>query len=793
MKHQTVLRPNESKLPNLVPKRFFIYGSFQTEIDRDPCVAHAANLLRAQIPVYTVAGHGAAHSQHKISFATNYKYEKTSAAVFDSLKDCSDIVVYLSAVLTPIFSTLHPWRRIKERVRIGRFAQTLLHQKKPIWLVGTKAELALFKTFVQLPDTADIVSLGLASSLGIPQKDWDKIRDISGVDAASIVEQHARHAYDNGRMDAKSILMSVQNAPAKDPELALICRLSLSKRLQDHPMVKRIVTYSGPVEPIMRTDPPYPALDLAIANDSRVATSAYALHLYRLHAEDGIDSDTNAPKIARWYTNQAHKFVPSGWVPALNLASQQTLDLPELHHIDMLCAFFNGEITLDDIGGDLRTALQTTREPSGPSGLVLLIAILCRQTARDLDPNALWKDVRLTQWFDAKAAALNPMLKSVAALNLNFLAKRRSISVIGLQTGGSGLAQNMNMTCLALARMGLTYRTRDTHEFYDVKQPRQSATKVLKRNVAIHHVNAERIPMHLMSPDFAHRNDIHHIGYALWETSELPAEHDLGARMLDEIWTPSTFVTDLYKDKGVKCVTNIGKGIPQLPELTFLANTTHNDAKGMTCLTAFDFHSSVERKNPLAAVKAFQIAFPKQTHPHHRMIVKSTPAVSRHWGDPQNQTEQIDKLAQADSRIRVIKKFLSTDAYMDLLASADCILSPHRGEGFGYLAAYGLALAKPVIATNFGGTQDFCTHETSFLVRPHLTPVPDGQAIYDAVGAKWADVNPDEIAHNLHHIDVDRKHAQDRAFEGQSLIQKEYSMDALVVRYSDRLHQIGAI
>lgn len=788
MKHQTVVQASVGQVSVTQQRRFFVYGGFQSGASLPPCMMFCAHLLRAQVPVYTVAGHATAACQHKISFATNYKYQKTSAAVFETLKDCTDIVLYLHAFTAPVFSSKHPWRRIKERVRLARFAQNLLGQQKRVWLIGSRAEQSLFKTFVSLPVSADITMQTAAGSLGVPQEDWDKIRDISDAEASDIVNLHARSAYGNGRMDAISILSSVQKNARKDPQLAMICRLSLSKRLQNHPLIARIKATNGVIEPILRTLPPHRALDIATAMDDARDVSAYAVHLHRLFAAD------DAPdQVANWYTKQAHKLVPSGWVPALDRPAQKSLDLPELHHVDHLCAFFQGEVAMNDLGTELRTALQTAREPSGPTGLVLLMAILCGQTAHDLAPNALWRDVRLTQWFDANVAALEPMLKSVPAASLSVLAKRNSISVIGLQSGGSGLAQNMEMSCLALSRMGLMHRTRDTHDFYDMRQPRQTNPRPPKRNVALHHVNAERIPMHLMSPDYAKRNDIYHIGFALWETSALPREHDLGIKMIDEIWAPSTFVADLYRDHGAPCVTNVGKGIPQLAELGFMANTGASTARGLTCLTAFDFHSSVERKNPLAAVEAFEIAFPKLTHPDHRMIVKYTPCVTQHWGDPLDQLGQIKKRAAKDPRIELMGTFLERDAYMDLLASADCIISSHRGEGFGYLAAYGLALAKPVIATDFGGTQDFCTQDTSFLLRPYLRDVPQGHAIYDAPDAQWADVDPEEIAHNLRHIDGDRDHAQTRAFAGKAFVGETYSMAALVDRYSARLREIGAI
>ena len=127
------------------------------------------------------------------------------------------------------------------------------------------------------------------------------------------------------------------------------------------------------------------------------------------------------------------------------------------------------------------------------------------------------------------------------------------------------------------------------------------------------------------------------------------------------------------------------------------------------------------------------------------------------------------------------------------MKSANCILSTHRAEGFGYIPAYALALAKPLVTTDYGGPKDFCTPRTSFPVAATLVHVPNGHALYSPEGAKWADVSPEAVALSLRRVYDNPEMAAARARRGQALLTRDYSMTAYAARCRRRLEQIGAL
>src|SRR5205823_1359643 len=98
-------------------------------------------------------------------------------------------------------------------------------------------------------------------------------------------------------------------------------------------------------------------------------------------------------------------------------------------------------------------------------------------------------------------------------------------------------------------------------------------------------------------------------------------------------------------------------------------------------LTVFDFHSSIERKNPLASVLAFRKAFPGGENVE--MIVKASNVNPQHPGNALGQWERVCMEAAQDSRIRIIAERYSEEQMNALVAQAGCVVSLHRSEGFG--------------------------------------------------------------------------------------------------------------
>ena len=109
------------------------------------------------------------------------------------------------------------------------------------------------------------------------------------------------------------------------------------------------------------------------------------------------------------------------------------------------------------------------------------------------------------------------------------------------------------------------------------------------------------------------------------------------------------------------------------------------------------------------------------------------------------------------------------------------------------MPANALGLQKPTIVTKWGGVTDFCTPDTSFPVDATMIPVPNDHAIFNAKGAKWADISPSDLAKNMLDVFQNPTAAKQRAIRGQALVQQKYALEKLTQTYRDRLMEIGLI
>jgi glycosyltransferase involved in cell wall biosynthesis len=88
---------------------------------------------------------------------------------------------------------------------------------------------------------------------------------------------------------------------------------------------------------------------------------------------------------------------------------------------------------------------------------------------------------------------------------------------------------------------------------------------------------------------------------------------------------------------------------------------------------------------------------------------------------PQEAEERVRAMAADPTgpRVHFMRDRLSDDDIPRLYASADCLVHPYRGEGYGLTVAEGMACGLPVIVPEGGSTADFCDAETALLVPSH--------------------------------------------------------------------------
>jgi glycosyltransferase involved in cell wall biosynthesis len=162
-------------------------------------------------------------------------------------------------------------------------------------------------------------------------------------------------------------------------------------------------------------------------------------------------------------------------------------------------------------------------------------------------------------------------------------------------------------------------------------------------------------------------------------------------------------------------------------------------------VTSFEPDSDPERKNPFAAIDAFQRAF--TTESRARLVIKLNNAQTMSPILVSTLARLRDK-CKDDSRIRIIEETLSYSDVLALYASCDVFVSLHRSEGLGLGLMETMILGKPVIATAWSGNMAFMDHTNSCLVGYKLIPVNATSPVYASFNGTttWADPSLEQAA-----------------------------------------------
>lgn len=243
----------------------------------------------------------------------------------------------------------------------------------------------------------------------------------------------------------------------------------------------------------------------------------------------------------------------------------------------------------------------------------------------------------------------------------------------------------------------------------------------------------------------------YNIGHWAWELNDLPSEWYANFKHFDEVWVASSFIQKALSQVAPIPVTTIPYTLTgELPN-----DIWHRFHFGLpkgtfVFLFIFDFHSYVERKNPLGLVEAFKRGFsPKDDV---LLILKCSHS---EWAPSELKSLQE---ASRDANIRITDCVLSRDQIRTLIYLSDAYISLHRAEGFGLTMAEAMSMAKPVIGTGYSGNTHFMNSNNSYLVDYRLIPIERDRGPYKR-GFVWADPDLDHAARLMRHVYENREEA----------------------------------
>lgn len=236
-----------------------------------------------------------------------------------------------------------------------------------------------------------------------------------------------------------------------------------------------------------------------------------------------------------------------------------------------------------------------------------------------------------------------------------------------------------------------------------------------------------------------HKKKPNYVAYWWWETEEIPEYFLRKAEFFDQIWAPTTFIfNNLKRALGNKVVLAPLVFSPNEETEGFVRTDFQLPENLPVFLVKFDFYSSIDRKNPYAAIQAYKKAFRSDSEAF--LLIKTI--------NGEFNSHLLDELnLSVDDRkdIRVWDKNLSNALNNDLMKCVSAYVSLHRSEGLGLNILEAMQVKVPVIVTAYGGNMDFCNNRNSYLIPFELIPIEDRSYLYPPLGS-WAQADVDAAA-----------------------------------------------
>lgn len=187
----------------------------------------------------------------------------------------------------------------------------------------------------------------------------------------------------------------------------------------------------------------------------------------------------------------------------------------------------------------------------------------------------------------------------------------------------------------------------------------------------------------------------------------------------------------------------------------------------------FNFASGLNRKNPIAAIRAFGTAF--RSIDNTRLVFKamnSSPASRKILTDIAAQMGFADRLTIIDSYL------MQKDIYA-LTNACDVYLSLHRGEGFGLGIAEAMSLGKAVVVTDYSATTEFCNNTNAMPIPYKLVPPKQDQIDHPnyAKVKLWAEPNIPAAARALRQLYDNPDLCYQLGESARRSVLKQYSLD----------------
>ena len=240
--------------------------------------------------------------------------------------------------------------------------------------------------------------------------------------------------------------------------------------------------------------------------------------------------------------------------------------------------------------------------------------------------------------------------------------------------------------------------------------------------------------------------DGYRIGLWATEFETMPPDWRFAFDVVHEIWTPSEFCA-----RAIRAATNLPvKIVPHavsIPDVAAMDRTRFKIGSDQFLgLAIMDLRNCPDRKNPVAHVRAWKMAFGGDPSAHLLMKVRFSPRT-------QFMKQELLKAIEGAENISLTEIVFSDLEITAFQKMGDVFLSLHRSEGYGLNIREMLEIGITTLATGWSGNVDFMPLYPNAISIPYeLVPYQDRTFHYEGDQLRWAEADVARAAMDLKDI-----------------------------------------
>lgn len=294
---------------------------------------------------------------------------------------------------------------------------------------------------------------------------------------------------------------------------------------------------------------------------------------------------------------------------------------------------------------------------------------------------------------------------------------------------------------------------------------------------------------HHYPPDFNPPPEGRWVMIQPWEYGTLPDEWiEPMSTLVDQIWVPSRYVMKSYLASGIP--SHLVRVVPSG------VNTRIFSPKAQTLRlpTAKRFKflfvgGVIWRKGLDILLQAYRQAFTKKDDVV--LVIKEIGHSNYYQGmDSDNLIEEFGKDPGAPDILH-LSEMLDEERMAGLFNACDCFVHSYRGEGFALPVLEAMSCGLPVIVTEGGPTDDFCSPETACLIPSTPRGFYSTRMKFVGGGPGWVlEPDPEILREMLRHAFENPDKMKENASRALPRVRDEFSLDKVAAKVIESIHQV---